>query len=449
MSLESASLSWSCPSCRRRVPRRVDACRCGTARPGVDSYATGALDAESGARTGLWLLAAGVAAGVAVSLASVRMFSGPAVAASPAAAVAAAPVPARPVAATTDTTKEDEPDDSVEDADADAPDPPAESAIEEIVARVVPAVALIEAGRSRGTGFFIAADRVMTNAHVVGSETSVRLRVGSATHTARVGIVSKGIDLAVLHVLDPNATQPVLQLGSASEMRVGQEVIAVGSPLGLANTVTRGIVSAFRDVGSVRLVQTDAAINPGNSGGPLVDRRGRVIGINSMSVMPSSGQGLAFAVAADHVTQLLNDRVSAPDAPLISNLNQSMSAPRSATDDQRAAGERQYAQALQSIARGAEQIDSFWTRYASPCVVAATNSGSRPWFAALAADGVRVSATATVDCEQWLSQVRESALRAGEALQRANETARRTGVFPGTLRDARRQHRLDWPGSDR
>ena len=406
--------------------------------------------ANSGGGAGVWLLAAGVAAGVALSLAAVRMFSDPAAAASPAraAAVAAVPVPARPVVTRTETTDEDEPDDGAEDEDADAPDPSAEPAIEETVARVVPAVALIETGRSRGTGFFIAADRVMTNAHVVGNETSVRLRVGSATYTARVGTVSKGIDLAVLHVLDPSVTQPVLQLGSASEMRVGQEVIAVGSPLGLANTVTRGIVSAFREVGTVRLVQTDAAINPGNSGGPLVDRRGRVIGINSMTVMPSSGQGLAFAVAAEHVTQLLNGQVSIPDAPLIGNLNQSMNAPRSATDDQRTAGERQYAQVIQSIARGAEQIDSFWTRYASQCVVTATNSGSRPWFAALAADGVRVSATASVDCEQWLSQVRESARRADEAIQRANETARRSGVFPGTLRDARRQHRLDWPGWD-
>jgi len=75
-------------------------------------------------------------------------------------------------------------------------------------------------------------------------------------------------DVAVLRVLDPDASQQVLPLGSAARVRTGQEVIAVGSPLGvLQSSVTRGIVSAVRAVGGVTLVQTDAAINPGNSGG--------------------------------------------------------------------------------------------------------------------------------------------------------------------------------------
>jgi V8-like Glu-specific endopeptidase len=447
MSSESETLSWSCAACGRRVPRRVDACRCGAARPGAESVAYDV--AKPGSRGGVWLLAAGLAAGVALSLAAVRMFPDPASAtASTAPAAAAAPARSQPVAATPDANDEDDADDPAADT-ADEPDTPDDASIEEIVDRVIPAVALIEAGRSRGTGFFIAADRVMTNAHVVGSETSVRLRVGSATYSARVGAVSKGSDLAVLHVQNASALQPVLRLGSASEMRVGQEVIAVGSPLGLANTVTRGIVSAFRDVGPVRLVQTDAAINPGNSGGPLVDKRGRVIGINSMAVMPSAGQGLAFAVAADHVTQLLSGQAPATDAPLISNLTQSMNPSRSATDDQRIAGERQYAQTLQSIARGVDQIESFWTRYATECVVGLTSGGSRPWFAVLARDGVRISATATVDCEAWLTQVRDAAVGVDGAMQRANEAARRSGVFPGTLREARRQQRLDWQGWDR
>ena len=91
------------------------------------------------------------------------------------------------------------------------------------------------------------------------------------------------------------------------QARVGQEVIAIGSALGvLSNTVTRGIVSAVRQVGAVTLVQTDAAINPGNSGGPLLDRQGMVIGVNSMTVGQAGGEGVAFAVAIDHVTQLLD-----------------------------------------------------------------------------------------------------------------------------------------------
>ena len=447
--MDTESLSWSCGACGRRVPRRVAACRCGGGRPVSEPVADDA--AEPAARGGLWLLAAGIAGGVAIALVSVRLFSDPASAAAPAtpvAAVSPAAVP-QPVSATLDAEEDEDDAGDAEDDPTDKAETPDEESIEEVVGRVVPAVALIEAGRARGTGFFITADRVMTNAHVVGNETSVRLRVGSATYAARVGAVSKGSDLAVLHVYNASATQPVLQLGSASDVRVGQEVIAVGSPLGLTNTVTRGIVSALRDVGSVRLVQTDAAINPGNSGGPLVDRQGRVIGINTMTVMPSAGQGLAFAIAADHVTALLNGQASTTEAPLIGNLNQTMNTPRSATDDLRAAGESQYVQALQAIARGAEPIDTFWARYAAKCLAGATGGGARPWFAVLARDGVRITTSSQIDCDDWLAQIRTSALRIDEAMQRANEAARRGGVFPGTARDARRQQRLDWPGWDR
>ena len=151
--------------------------------------------------------------------------------------------------------------------------PPA--SLEEVVGRVLPAVASIAAGQARGTGFFVRHDQVLTNAHVIDGHSSVKLQAGEATYTARVVTVAQGSDLAILQVYNPDPKQPTLRLGSASTARVGQEVIAVGSALGvLSNTVTRGIVSAIRDVGTVRLIQTDAAINPGNSGGPLVDRNG-------------------------------------------------------------------------------------------------------------------------------------------------------------------------------
>src|SRR5213596_3868254 len=94
-------------------------------------------------------------------------------------------------------------------------------------------------------------------------------------------------------------------MGSAMRARAGQEVMALGSPLGLQNTVTRGIVSAVRQVGALTLVQTDAAINPGNSGGPLLARNGEVIGITTMSMRSAVAQGLSFAVAIDHAAALL------------------------------------------------------------------------------------------------------------------------------------------------
>ena len=92
----------------------------------------------------------------------------------------------------------------------------------------------------------------------------------------------------------------MLPLGQVASVRTGQEVIAIGSALGLQNTVTRGIVSARRQAGRVVLLQTDAAINRGNSGGPLLDRNGVVLGVTTLK-MGGQAEGLGFAVAADHV----------------------------------------------------------------------------------------------------------------------------------------------------
>ena len=137
----------------------------------------------------------------------------------------------------------------------------------------------------------------------------------------------------------------------------------------LSNTVTRGIVSAVRQVGAITLVQTDAAINPGNSGGPLLDRNGMVIGVNSMTVAKQAGEGLAFAVAIEHVTQLLDAPTlhssAAPQATQtpIGGLEQMFSTPTD-TSAQRAAAEQGYAEALEAVARGAEQLDMMWNRYA-------------------------------------------------------------------------------------
>ena len=124
------------------------------------------------------------------------------------------------------------------------------------------------------------------------------------TITARVESVARDLDLAILKLSNVPPDQATVSLGTASGIRAGQEVVAIGSALGvLQNSVTRGIVSGVRMAGAVTLIQTDAAINPGNSGGPLVDRSGHVIGINTMGV--ASAQGISFAVAVDHVQGLL------------------------------------------------------------------------------------------------------------------------------------------------
>jgi S1-C subfamily serine protease len=324
------------------------------------------------------------------------------------------------------------------------------SSLADIVGMVLPAVASIVAGQARGTGFFVRFDQVLTNAHVVEGQTSVRLQVDDATYTARVVTVSTGSDLAVLQVYNPNPKQPALRLGSAARARVGEEVIAVGSALGvLSNTVTRGIVSAIRDVGAVRLLQTDAAINPGNSGGPLVDRTGLVIGVNSMAIASREGQGLAFAVAIDHAMPLLNGQgASATSQTPLTALSHAMGG-ASAGDEMRARGEQAYAQTLASAAQSSQQLDAYWDRYAQACVVSSNRSGDRAWFAVFEQGGVRLNATATINCDSWLDTLQTNAAPIKVAIDQAAEVARRNGVYPGTLRDLRRRHRMDWSGWER
>jgi hypothetical protein len=325
---------------------------------------------------------------------------------------------------------------------------PAAPPLEDLVSRVVPAVAFVQAGQARGTGFFIARDRLLTNAHVIAGHTTVRLQVGEAHFDARVGTVATGTDLAVLHVTNPSPTQQVLRLGAVGQARVGEEVIAVGSALGvLSNTVTRGIISAVRQVGQVTLIQTDAAINPGNSGGPLISRSGLVIGVNSLRVAQQTAEGVAFAVAIDHATQLLNGQRPSDSQTPLNSLTQMLGG-RSETDEQRTRGEQEYGRILDWAAKNATELDAYWSRYAGACVASASPSGDRPWFAVYRPDGVTLSTNSSINCESWLDTVRGNAGRIRDEMRKAGEAARQRGVYPGTVRDLRRRHRLQWPGWD-
>jgi hypothetical protein len=232
-------------------------------------------------------------------------------------------------------------------------------------------------------------------------------------------------------------------------VRVGQEVIAVGSALGvLSNTVTRGIVSAVRQVGNITLLQTDAAINPGNSGGPLVDRSGLVIGINSLAVAAQAGQGLAFAVAIDHATDLLNGQVNNGTATPLTALTKAMGGP-SDSDQSRARGEQTYAQVLEWANRNSTQLDAYWDKYAGSCVSSSSRSGDRPWFAVFEANGVRINPMSTLNCQSWLETLQSNAEPIRAAIEKAGEAARQSGVYPGVLRDLRRKHRMNWSGWER
>src|SRR5262249_28205020 len=146
----------------------------------------------------------------------------------------------------------------------------------------------------------------------------------------------------------PSPDQPTLAMGSSARARAGREVLALGSPLGLQNTVTRGIVSAVRQVGGLTLVQTDAAINPGNSGGPLIDRRGQVVGITTLGMRSAVAQGLSFAIAIDHARLLLAGQRPAAGGTPLTTLSEAMSNGRasSAAEQARDRASRAYEQAV-------------------------------------------------------------------------------------------------------
>jgi S1-C subfamily serine protease len=452
------TVAWNCPGCGRRVPPTIATCRCGVERAAAPPTVTDPPFEEensSGPRSGVLLLTTGLVLG-AVLVVVLRMASpgGDAPAAPDAAPASADATPAEieaPVADAVEVADEPTPvtiEASTAPALRAAAAPAPASALEDVVARSLPAVVLIQAGASRGTGFFVRPNQVLTNAHVVGNQVSVQLQSGSVTQAARVVSVSPGTDLALLEVFNPNARQATLPLGSLTDVRAGQEVVAIGSPFGvLSNTVTRGIVSAVRKAGSVTLIQTDAAINPGNSGGPLVDRSGVVIGVNSMRIermAERAGQGLAFAVAIDHASPLLTGR----PAPVVSTplgLNRVMEESPDA-GDLRERGTQAYDEVLEQVGQSADEIDRFWARYAPSCVSRTAPAGDRPWFAVWENHGIRIGQSSTYDCEDFLRQVRTNADRIRTALAEAGEAARRQGVYPGVMRELRRQHRLEWRG---
>ncbi|MEP7192045.1 MAG: trypsin-like peptidase domain-containing protein [Actinomycetota bacterium] len=200
--------------------------------------------------------------------------------------------------------------------------------IADVAARILPAVVTIKvegpAGAGTGSGFVMRKDGyILTNNHVVDAATAkgkitVLFSDGKRSDATIIGH-DESYDLAVIRVDRDNL--PVLVLGKSSDVRVGDEVIAVGAPLGLDSTVTSGIVSALNrpvtaggagasSASFINAIQTDAAINPGNSGGPLLDMAGRVIGVNSAIARVASSQGtdgqsgnigVGFAIPSDQV----------------------------------------------------------------------------------------------------------------------------------------------------
>jgi serine protease Do len=158
-----------------------------------------------------------------------------------------------------------------------------------------------------GSGFILSSDGfIMTNAHVVeGADEVMVTLTDKREFKARIVGADKRTDVAVVKIQATGL--PAVKVGDVSRLRVGEWVMAIGSPFGLENTVTAGIVSAKqRDTGDyLPFIQTDVAINPGNSGGPLINMRGEVVGINSQIYSRSGGfMGISFAIPMDEAMRV-------------------------------------------------------------------------------------------------------------------------------------------------
>lgn len=176
-----------------------------------------------------------------------------------------------------------------------------------IIDLVVPSVVTIRTDVSQGTGFLIKSDGyVVTNAHVIEGATVAGIYTfdGEQHQVSLVGY-NTSMDIALLKI---SGTYESLSLEESNDVNVGEKVIAIGNPLGLQFSVSEGIISAVHREGPNGLdayIQTDAALNPGNSGGPLIDKEGKVVGINNFKI--GSGESLGFALESDYIKQAVND----------------------------------------------------------------------------------------------------------------------------------------------
>jgi len=187
-----------------------------------------------------------------------------------------------------------------------------------LVQRVGPSVVHIQittaTGSGSGSGFFYDREgHIVTNNHVVEDAETIRVVLADGSQVAAEVVgTDPDADLAVIRVDAPADLVVPAELGDSSKVQVGQWAIAIGNPFGLERTVTRGIISALGRVfpqesgfSIANLIQTDAAINPGNSGGPLLDLRGRVIGVNTMIISESGASaGLGFAIPVNIVKKV-------------------------------------------------------------------------------------------------------------------------------------------------
>ncbi len=312
--------------------------------------------------------------------------------------------------------------------------------IEDVVQSVLPGVVLVEGIDQFGSGFFVQPGLVATNYHVVARQYSIKVKLHNGV-SVRARILKKSVDhdLAVLELMNKGLEHEVMSLGTVNDLHTGHEVVAIGTPLGLRNTATRGIVSAIRTVENITLVQTDAALNPGNSGGPLLDERGRVIGINTIKF----GDSLALAVAIDHLTDLLAGHTLLPALPIAAITDMKETSDMDAVELAR----HRFGAMVEALAIKANRVDVLWSRFRNQCGACADYEGpdGRDWFVVWDDYG-RIPYPESVECQDLLQDFIGRAEAIGREMWSAEQEARREGIEEETRSFVRRRFEMEWSG---
>jgi len=185
-----------------------------------------------------------------------------------------------------------------------------------VVESARPALVVIETDRGQASGFLVRADgTIATNHHVVAGAKEILLKLVSGETYRRAFLLAddEAKDLAILRI--EGANLPFLLTGNSNECKTGEEVILLGAPRGLEQTVSNGLISGIRlTEGGVKVIQTTAAASAGSSGGPLLNRRGEVIGVVSFSVL--QGQNLNFAIPINYLRGMLDAMAAIQPQPL-------------------------------------------------------------------------------------------------------------------------------------
>jgi hypothetical protein len=240
--------------------------------------------------------------------------------------------------------------------------------------------------------------------------------------------------------MDDTVTGEVATLGTVNDVHPGREVVAVGSPLGLEQTVTRGVVSAVRTVTveDITLIQTDAALNPGNSGGPLVDIEGQVLGVNTAKIYGVDSIGLVVAV--DHVLSLLESNGPLPPLPIAAITR----------EKERSRMERvqaEFGETIEELSTQANQVDSLWKRFQTQCgrCSSAHDEHGREWFV-IWDDWSRMPLPESTECEELMMEIGDRGERIGDEMWSAEQQARRDGIADEVRRFVRRYYEMEWNG---